>query len=172
MRILLATLHLVFGLAASTPHVVIANGTVVDTLSSSSAGSLTFESDLRGRFEIMPVGEVPIPPTECPDLVVTTVHAEAPCNNGRWDVTFTIANVGQAPAGAFRSRVTLQSHAGEDPSIKCEYDYAGLPVGASEDRTCKLATNRPDEPVGQWRVRIIADHQGQVAESDETNNEW
>ena len=77
-----------------------------------------------------------------PDLVVSVLTP----------TSFTVTNVGSAPAGAFAVSVT---HVGT-------YTFAGLPAGQSVTRSWS--------PCRSGTITAIADRGGMVEESDERNN--
>lgn len=163
-------LNLAAGLLADTAHARYLDGAPVDTLASSPAGVLVFDSP-PGRIDLVPLGDVPIPPIDCPDLIPTAVHAEAPCGAGEWWARFQVRNQGRADAGPFSVRVSLTPPGGSR-STKCTLDLGGLAVAASQELACRLASSTPSTPVGNWSVWIQVDVGDQVGESDETNNEW
>jgi hypothetical protein len=89
----------------------------------------------------------PPPPAKgpAPDLVISNMTAN----------TFTVRNSGKVAAGPFR--VTVVSASGAE-----EFDFPGLAVGESQERTY-------NRPCGETR-EARADSLNQVSESDETNN--
>ena len=163
--------HLVFGLSPDLSHEVRLGDVVIDAVASSPSGIASFDTDLRGQFHIVPVGNVPIPPENCPDLVPWNVNATAPCADQEWRVTFQVRNQGLAAAGPFVTRVSLTPPGGTR-ATKCTLASLGLAVGAIEDWSCTLADRVPTGPGGQWAVWIQVDHGNAIGESDETNNEW
>jgi hypothetical protein len=165
--------HLVFGLKESPAHEVTFPDGTRDTLQiPGELTGLSFQSELRGQFEIVPVGTVPIPPVDCPDLVPVTVAALAPCGtNEEWWVSFGVLNQGTASAGPFSTRVSLTPTGGVR-STKCVFESTGLAVGANDQWACRMANSTPTTPIGDWVVWVQVDFGDRVGESNEGNNDW
>lgn len=165
--------HLAFGLQPATAHEIRHNGAAVDTVESSAGGSIRFLGELDGRWDIVPVGSVPIPPIDCPDLIVTAVTITTPCGPGEWRATFSVKNQGRADAvSTFNYRVQTAAPGGTLATV-CQANIPSLAAGATAGPfSCRLAATVPTSPPGDWTVAICADATGTVAESDEGNNCW
>lgn len=116
----------------------------------------------------------PIPPPTKPDLVVTALTAPTSGTVGSTlsGVSATAKNQGAAAAGAFR----FGFYFSPSTSMTSSSVYSGsactvTSLAVSTTYNCAIGVNVPSSLTsGSWYLLAVADDQGQVDESDETNN--
>jgi hypothetical protein len=108
----------------------------------------------------------PPPPSGKPDLIVTGAYFEPdPVISGeRFSAHYTIQNQGDAPSGAFTLRWNFSPGVGV---ADCNWDYDNLDPGQAAWGACTLTTNAP---AGWATTTLTVDVEGEINESDETNN--
>jgi subtilase family serine protease len=108
-----------------------------------------------------------------PDLVVTALTAASTADpGGVVPVQETTANQGTAASGASTTLICIARDAAlSDPVVSRNVSHAALAVGASEAKGGPLVVPADLSP-GTYYVGAIADINGVVAESNETNNTW
>ncbi len=101
-----------------------------------------------------------------PDLVIgeVSVWAPQPASPRTVQVIVNVRNAGQAGSGAFL--VVWYPHAAS-AEVGCSEDVSGLPVGSSIAVDCTYTYANHGEM--HWRAAV--DPQGEVAETDDANNE-
>ncbi len=96
-----------------------------------------------------------------PDLVIQQIDPDTAPANQATTVTVTVKNQGGVVAGASKTRVKV------DGVVKCDQiDTPALAAGAQTTVTCNVGTLA----CGTRQVEACADINGQVTESDESNN--
>ena len=166
--LLLLVTHFVFGVGGDRQYEVTVDGETIGQEWSSEHGTIVFDTPA----DWTEVGVVPIPPTDCADLLPVNVMAHPPCDQAReWTVVFGVRNAGPIDAGAFTTRVSWIPPGG-GRSTKCNLPTVFLAAGTDVALECRLSGDVPTDPVGDWIILIEVDSGNTVAESDETNNDW
>src|SRR5947207_75931 len=119
-------------------------------------------------------GTVTVTPPDVPkpDLTVTSVSVPAALLAGKpLAINHTVANTGNAAAGAFTVRFYLSTDTTLDSGdvLLGSRTLTGLAAGAS-DTLVSTVTLPASVAIGTYRVLVFADALGEVAERDETNN--
>jgi len=102
-----------------------------------------------------------------PDLIVSGVTFDPdPALLGQpFAVNYSVKNQGQGDSGIF----TFRLHFNEETGLAdCNWDVDGLPAGQSAWSACTRTVNVHG---GNFSVRAIVDVEGEIAESNEGNNE-
>lgn len=111
-----------------------------------------------------------------PDLMVASASTGAGAGPGTSvNVTYTVRNLGGQAAAGFAIGFALvpTSDAGGAADVAVGPQRAGVTVAAGGAATLTNSVTIPaDTPPGAYRIRIIADVTGVVAEVDETNNRF
>ncbi|HEX7050967.1 MAG TPA: CARDB domain-containing protein [Longimicrobiales bacterium] len=110
-----------------------------------------------------------------PDLAFTTPLTVTPTTaapGGRISVTFSLANQGDGPAGAFRFGIYLSMDAAitADDELLFDGRINTLPPGAAYVPNDFIQVIPSGTAPGQYYIGIIADTEDAVVESDESNN--
>jgi hypothetical protein len=100
-----------------------------------------------------------------PDLEITGVNwiTTKVKEGGTISVKVTIMNSGAVASGAF-----VVSMISGNETLASTSDATGLDAGASKDYTIKWKANKD----GKWTATLVVDQPDDVAEIDETDNEW
>lgn len=116
----------------------------------------------------------PLPPPSKPDLVVTALTASNAGTLGGTlsGVSSTVKNQGAAAAGAFRIGFYFSPIAGmSGSSVYSGSSCTVSSLAVSSTYSCSASVPVPSSlSAGSWYLLTVADDQGQVDESDETNN--
>ncbi len=109
------------------------------------------------------------------DLQITTANSNtnAPAPGDQLLLNYTIKNNGNAGASGFEVRYLLSTDnqvSASDVSIGSTAYTTPLGAGQSSSNTDPFVTIPTGTPIGNYFVLVVADYDGQVAESNENNN--